>query len=377
MQESISLYYKDAKSDKEYHLQLAEKDGAWVVNYQNGKRGGTLTDKTFTATPVDYAAAKKTYDKKVKEKMGDGYTPDDTAKAYVSTTLEERFTGIVPQLLNAISPAQAEELLADPDWILEEKHDGHRRFLRHESAQVTLSINRKGLAVGMPQEIADAFAPLAAFAPLTIDGEMIGSKFIIFDVVEMYGEDLRALPLERRLQKRDEIAVALLTANGKDSAVGVTYTAKNESEKRIHWQWLKKNKAEGGVFKRLDSQYVPGRPNSGGNQLKCKFVNRATLIVDKPHATKRSVSVYSLDEAGKKVKRGNVTIPTNRDIPGAEDLVEIEYLYAFEGGSIFQPVYYGQRDDIERAACTCTQLHFKAPLTRTDGEVEDEDEVAA
>lgn len=369
MQESISLYYKDAKSDKEYHLQLVEKDGGWVVNYQNGKRGGTLTDKTFTASPVEYAVAKKTYDKKVKEKVGDGYTPDDTAKAFVSTSLEERFTGIVPQLLNPISPQEAERLLADPDWILEEKHDGHRRFLRHESAAATLSINRKGLAVGMPQEIADAFAPLAAFAPLTIDGEMMGSKFIIFDIIEMHGDDLRALPLERRLQKRDEIAVALLAANGKDSAVGVTYTAKSESEKRIHWGWLKANKAEGGVFKRLDSQYVPGRPNSGGNQLKCKFLNRATLIVDKPHASKRSVSVYAFDEKGKKVKLGNVTIPANYDIPAAEALVEVEYLYAYEGGSIFQPVYRGLRDDIERDACTCSQLHYKR---NTDDEVEEE-----
>jgi bifunctional non-homologous end joining protein LigD len=374
MQESISLYYKDAKSDKEYHLQLVEMAGGWVVNYQNGKRGGTLTDKTFTATPVEYEVAKKTYDKKVKDKVGDGYTPDDTAKAFVSTSLEERFTGIVPQLLNVISLAEAEALLSDPDWILEEKHDGHRRMLRHESATVTFSINKKGLAVGMPQEIADAFAPLAAFAPLTVDGEMIGSKFIIFDVVEMHGNDQRALPLERRLQKRDELAVALLTANGKDSAVGVTYTAKSESEKRIHWDWLKANNTEGGVFKRLDSQYVPGRPNSGGNQLKYQFRKHATVIVEKPHATKRSVSVYTLDEAGKKVKRGNVTIPTNWDIPGAEDLVEVEYLYAYEGGSIYQPVYRGPRNDVDRAECLCSKLHFKAPVKRTNDQFEDEDE---
>lgn len=373
MQEKISLYYKDAKSDKEYHAQLASEGDGFIVTFQYGPRGGTLTAGRKTATAVDHAAAKKVYDKLVKEKMGKGYTPGDNATAYIGTSLEERFTGIVPQLLNPMSEADVEALLADPDWILEEKHDGHRRMLRHETAESTISINRKGLAVGMPEEIAKAFAPLAAFAPLTVDGEMMGPRFAIFDVLEMQGVDLRTLPLQMRLEKREEIAVALLAANGKDSAVGVTYTATSESEKRIHWSWLKANKAEGGVFKRLDSAYVPGRPNSGGNQLKCKFVQRATVIVDKPHATKRSVSVYAFDDAGKKVKLGNVTIPANYDIPAAEDLIEVEYLYAYPGGSLYQPVYLGLRDDIERAACTCAQLHYKRG---TEDEAENDEEVA-
>lgn len=370
MQESISLYYKDARSDKEYHLQLVEKDGLYVVNYQNGKRGGTLAEGTKTKEPVAYEIAKAAYDKKVKEQLGKGYTPGENAVAYVGSSLEERFTGIVPQLLNEISEDQVEALLSDPDWILEEKHDGHRRMLRHETAESTLSINRKGLAVGMPEEIATAFAPLAAFAPLTVDGEMMGSVHAIFDVLEMNGVDLRTLPLEKRLEKRTELAVALLTANGKDSAVGVTYTAKTESEKRILWKWLKANNAEGGVFKRLDSAYVAGRPNSGGNQVKVKFTKSATVIVDKPHATKRSVSIYTLDEKGAKVKRGNVTIPVNRAIPAAEDLIETRYLYAYPGGSLFQPVFAGPRDDIDRAACTCSQLTFKRG---TETESEDDD----
>jgi bifunctional non-homologous end joining protein LigD len=375
-EESSSYYYKDAKSDKEYHIQLMAQGDGFVVNYQFGKRHSTLTDATKTKAPVDYAKAKKTYDSMVKERFAKGYTLGEGGAAYVGTSLEERFTGIVPQLLNPISEADVEALLADPDWILEEKHDGHRRMLRHETAEMTISINRKGLAVGMPEEIAKAFAPLVAFAPLTLDGEMMGPRFAIFDVLEMQGVDLRSLPLEQRLDKRTEIAVALLTANGKDSAVGVTYTAKSESEKRIHWSWLKANNAEGGVFKRLTSTYVPGRPNSGGNQLKCKFVHRATVIIEKRHATKRSASVYVFDDAGQKVKLGNVKIPTNYGIPNPEDLVEVEYLYAYPGGSLVQAQYLGLRDDIERDACTCAQLHYKRG-TEDEAENDDDDVLAA
>lgn len=41
--EKISLFYKDAKSNKEYHAQLEQKEPGWVVLFQYGPRGGTLT----------------------------------------------------------------------------------------------------------------------------------------------------------------------------------------------------------------------------------------------------------------------------------------------------------------------------------------------
>ena len=43
---------------------------------------------------------------------------------------------------------------------------------------------------------------------------------------------------------------------------------------------------------------------------------------------------------------GNVTVPANQAIPQAGVLVEVRYLYAHDGGSLFQPVLLGVRDDI-------------------------------
>jgi bifunctional non-homologous end joining protein LigD len=40
-------------------------------------------------------------------------------------------------------------------------------------------------------------------------------------------------------------------------------------------------------------------------------------------------------------------------------VVEIKYLYAYKGGSLYQPIYQGKRDDIEPAYCTTEQLKFK------------------
>jgi len=42
-------------------------------------------------------------------------------------------------------------------------------------------------------------------------------------------------------------------------------------------------------------------------------------------------------------------------------LVEVRYLYAFrESGSIYQPFYLGERDDIPAEECTVDQLKYKA-----------------
>jgi len=47
------------------------------------------------------------------------------------------------------------------------------------------------------------------------------------------------------------------------------------------------------------------------------------------------------------VEVGNVTIPVNYEIPTVGKYIEVKYLYAFPGGSLIQPVYLGERDDVE------------------------------
>ena len=115
---------------------------------------------------------------------------------------------------------------------------------------------------------------------------------------------------------------------------------------------------EGVVFKNKHAPYIPGRPNSGGTQLKFKFCETASFIVTKIN-DKRSVMLILFD--GEKVRSaGNVTIPPNHDLPKPGDVVECSYLYAFrESGSIYQPVFLGVRDDIQHTECTTAQLKYK------------------
>lgn len=95
-----------------------------------------------------------------------------------------------------------------------------------------------------------------------------------------------------------------------------------------------------------------------------KFVETASFVVTGINRA-RSVTLGLYGNGNGKVSQallpaGNVTIPPNQDIPQIGSVVEVRFLYAFrESGSIFQPVYLGERDDIPEADCTTTQLKYK------------------
>ena len=112
------------------------------------------------------------------------------------------------------------------------------------------------------------------------------------------------------------------------------------------------------MFKRINAPYLPGRSSSGGDQLKYKFVETASVIITGINA-KRSAAMGVWDN-GKLVPAGNVTIPPDQAIPMEGDVVEVRFLYAMPAsGSLFQPVYLGVRDDIAASECTRDQLKFR------------------
>jgi bifunctional non-homologous end joining protein LigD len=110
------------------------------------------------------------------------------------------------------------------------------------------------------------------------------------------------------------------------------------------------SRGEGVALKRLDAPYRAGRPASGGNQRKFKFTESATCVVTSVSVSKRSVQVGVTDgRDGTCRDVGSVTILPNFPIPSVGAFVEVSYLYYFEGGSLYQPCYRGERDDKERA----------------------------
>jgi len=351
MADKISLYCRENRSDKVYEASIEPKSNKYVVIFAFGRRGSTLQVGTKTSTPVEYDAAKSIFEKLVKEKKSKGYTEGTDGTPYAQSGNEQHDTGIRPQLLNPVNEDQVEGLLKDPMFWMQEKHDG-KRVLLHSQGGCTSGINRSGLTIGLPVSVINGAESVGK--NFVIDGESIGDRYVAFDLLILNGNDLRGRPYCERLE-----TLVRLIGSGRGTIVSVD-TAQTENEKQFQLDRMKRERAEGVVFKRRDAIYTPGRPASGGPQLKFKFVTTGTFIVSKVNAGKRSVALEVIDDAGQGVNVGNVTVPANQKIPSPGSPVEVRYLYCFPKGSLFQPVFLGVRDDLHPAACSTSQIKYKS-----------------
>jgi bifunctional non-homologous end joining protein LigD len=348
--ESITLYYREGSSDKVYQCQIEPAGERFIVNFQYGRRGSTLNTGTKTNVPVDYDQAKRIYDKLVREKTSKGYTPGQDGTPYTAPDTSDRFTGILPQLLNPIDEEEANRLLNNPGFVMQQKFNGRRMLIRKDGDQLH-GINKKGLLIGLPQTVfADIYHLPGNFI---LDGECIGDHFHTFDLLILNRTDLRPLPYKERL-----VALMNLWASAQHQYLHFAETAYTAKQKANLLAELKAKEEEGVVFKKLNAAYTPDRPNSGGPQLKHKFYATVSCVVSKLNA-QRSVEVRLWGDDGWMVC-GNVTIPANHVIPAVGKVIEVRYLYAHrESNALYQPVYLGPRSDVETSECLLTQLKYK------------------
>lgn len=364
--EKVNLAYQDGGSDKVYNVELQDHgNGQWSVYTEYGRRGSTL-QQGFKVQNTTYISARKAYDKVVNEKTGKGYkvvgggtTPSSPQNAPQAPAMQVAKGEFEVQLLNAIDEDQLEKYLKDPSWGAMEKMDGERRpvavNLNNNSLKAT-GFNRKNQEVMIPSGIAGDLLKLSAGTEMALDGEIIGEHLYLFDGMRIDGMNYTDESFLNRWKKLDDIM-----ANSGVKNLSVVALAITEAEKRALFDRIKAEGGEGIVFKKLDAVYSPGRPNSGGPALKFKFVESATFIVTGVNNGKRSVSLSLIEKKGStsQVDVGNVTVPANKSIPQPGECVEVLYLYAFKGGSIYQPVLKGVRNDIGTEDCLLSQLKYK------------------
>lgn len=348
--EKISLSYKEGNSDKVYQAGLERRGDGYVVQFAFGRRGSTLSTGYKTTHPVKLEEARVVLDRLLRQKVAKGYTHDEDIPSYQAQDTQERRTGIHCQLLNPAEESDLAKLLSDPEYWMQEKMDGRRLLFQKLNGAVT-GINRLGLSVGLPILLTDAAQRLAG--DFVIDGEAIGEVLHVFDLLKFDGHDLRGLPYSER-----HLHLIGLLESGEQGQIRMVETAEYSYHKKMLFEECLKGQREGVVFKRHDAPYTRGRPSLGGTQLKFKFCETASLVVDRVNQ-KRSVRLTVLD-GGKSIPVGNVTIPPNHEVPPVGAVVDSRYLYAFPGGSIFQPVYLGEREDIRAEECVISQLKYKA-----------------
>ena len=340
-EEKISLSFKEGGSDKVYMASLENKTGSWEVNFAYGRRGNSLTTGC-KGNNLSYGAAKKIFDKLVKEKTGKGYKDENQTFNVIHTPANSNTdSGHRPQLLNEMDEADIQKYLDNDGWCMQEKWDGKNRLLIKDG-DIVIGTNRKGIIVGITDDIKQE---LSTLPDCVLADEDLGDKVMIFDIISLKtGYNTRITEVTKLLKN----CTKLIPTN----------TFYDKKDKVHALKLFKKNNHEGVVFKQLDAYYTPGRPASGGSQLKFKFTTTCSVIAGDVNKGKRSVSMFVFNNK-LKIHVGNVTIYPNQEIPKNGDILEIKYLYFFKEGSLFQPVYLGQRTDLDEEDCTLKQLKYK------------------
>ena len=236
-------------------------------------------------------------------------------------------------LLKPIDREECERRIDDPAWAIQPKLDGVR-FLIGKKNGAAYALNRTGIRVSIPDGIG-----IDIDSDHLIDGELVGAALYVFDILELGGKCLRGLPVSER-----HAILSSITGPGVTVVPLTTGT-----DKRAVYETSRDSGGEGVVFKRLGATYRAGR---GGDYLKFKFYATASCVVSGANQ-KRSVRL----RMGCGAEVGSVTIPASHDMPAAGAVVEVRYLYACPGGSLYQPSYLGVRNDVD--SDSAESLKFK------------------
>jgi len=360
----LKLHYAEGSSDKIYEVEIVEVDGQWETRARWGRRGSAMQSAVKTKHLVDFRTAARLADDLARQKTAKGYevidertgdpgaAPRPRPAPPATPPAPKRHEVPMPQLATAASASMIDMLVADENYVAQEKYFGERRLIVKEGDSVC-GYNRRRTPVEVSAPISEAACqPAVSF---TIDGEIIGDQIFAFDLLSLKGADLTRLPLDYRLAQLYMLSLDF------GPAITPVYTARTTAEKRKLFDDVRARDGEGLVFKKQHGLYVPGRPAGEPGWLKHKFHDMLSAIVI-GHNQQRSVALGLADDDGRQLPVGNVTIPINHDMPPLGAVVEIRYLFAYENGSLYEPVYLGQRTDICTDECLASQRKFKPPV---------------
>jgi bifunctional non-homologous end joining protein LigD len=375
---TITLHSTIAGSDKLYQLTIvcAEEANTYNLVYANGRRTGTLTPgkKPKNTTPLTLDQATTELDNLKRHQTGRGYhelgncslcANEDVAPSDPTPSSTSQTVNASCQLLTLLPGSDdcrtleeflhvSHDLLNDPQYCAERKFDGIRVLLYLDAAGNVTPFNRTEEVRGISRAVINEIQMFRLNAPLMFDGESIGDKFHIFDLLEIQGINIRHLPFEQRNAQLGN----LLNQAADLTALVPTKTCFSTADKTALLIQMFEEQKEGIVFKKLSAPY---RSERARDQFKVKFVSEATFVVTevKPKG-KHSVTIGLLNEASQIVSAGHVSIrPCIKEVK-TDDLLDVRYLYARRSsGHIVQAVAQRIRTDISREECTTAQLKYK------------------
>jgi bifunctional non-homologous end joining protein LigD len=379
---SIRLSYQEGSSDKVYNVVLQQCETGWSVIASWGRRGSTLTTAQ-KAQREPFEVAKTVYDRIVSEKRAKGYQGiEDSEKATdvegesrkpaasVGLTASRPVSRVVvfaPELLTRITERELKSYIRSPRHWFQWKRDGERLTICTENAGVSVhGYNKLGMVVPVEGELADAIQSLCNkfnLRTLMIDGEIEGSGFWAYDLLQVDDHDFRNVEYRIRFETLEVYLTGLTGVAHK--LLHLTQTAKTDAEKAEMIEITKQLRIEGICVKLITATHRPGR---AGQHLKHKYEATGSFIVGpKPDENdgKRTVGVYVIDK-GIQRRVATVKIPDCYPVPEHGKVIEVRYLYAYPNGGIVQPCVSWDgheltlRPDVLPSECIAEQLKFKA-----------------
>ncbi len=371
---NIEMRCTQGSSNKVYKVSLErvikdDDNHGWIVNFAYGPYGKSLTTGTKTPRPLSFEKANALYSKLVDSKARKGYEYTSGGnKPLTFDVVAAEKTFWLPQLLNPIKATDLLQVYNDfkPECYVQIKHDGERRGIIY-SPNVITPANRKGLKTTVAPEIMPDLIRLFEGKPWkgVMDCEDMGTHLRIFDIIPQ--DDNTDWTFAERSPMLDLFKYRIVNHSLHTLIIEEPVLIKSYSQLNRYAENARLNNEEGIVIRDGKGVYRAGKPNSGGCALKLKFWASATCRVHSVHDLKRSValelwniSAQTEDSPfGNWIRVGNCTIPSNYGVPSKGTLVEVKYLYAYPGGSLYQPQYKGVRPDLTIEAANILQLEYK------------------
>lgn len=245
------------------------------------------------------------------------------------------------------------EVCADPDWVLQEKYNGHRLAIRLQDG-ILRGFSRNGTQKEIPLVVADALAPISRIGEFWLDGELIhetgnrsGSVYHVFDVIVDWAPELA-------FAARSGMVDAIITQLNSRVVVAAK-TVYEELEKIGFIRTMIESGAEGVIARDANAAYEAGKRSMGC--LRFKFTKTCdALVLEKSRGGKDNL-ILGLWNGEQFVEVGAVSALTG-DGPRISkgSVVEVKFLYVGANGKLVQPVTPRLRTDKEPEECLIEQL---------------------
>lgn len=326
--------------NKFYEVWLEPTGQLYKVMFQYGRIGTSGVMGTKTPNLVSHGQATQLYSNLIAEKQAKGYQKTGTKKQPIPLTPMVPITdgassfggpNMATMQPTADHVSALEDYIKSDEWMAQEKMNGKLIRFVVDGNGVATAYNKLTKMTQMPDAICEE--AFKAVKKLIIDGELIGSTFYVFDMLQNGSADLKKLDAVSRF---NHLAGCCKNFFGKNiQLVGSAY---DEHSKRELVKKLQKKNMEGVIFKRKAAVYLPGKTENLGKTaaVKIKFWREVSALVLEWNQ-KNSIQLALKD--GVSTKRiGNVTVPEKYKSsikPGS--IVRVKYLYATKDSILFQP----------------------------------------